>query len=73
MWQNLARGRKRGRLYPQIKDKVYEIVKKYPGASTHEVSLKARVSWSTARKYLYALKRNGKIKSRRRGKKSIWF
>jgi len=69
----LTRGRKKGRLYPQIKERVYKVVKKYPGASTYEVSIKANVSWSTAQKYLRTLKRNGKIKSRKRGKKSIWF
>jgi len=67
------RGRKKGRLYPQIRDRIHKTVKKYPGASTHEVSIRANVSWSTARKYLGTLKKNRKVKSRKRGKKSIWY
>ena len=67
------RGRKRGRLYPQIQKKVLEVVKRYPGASTYEVATRANVSWSTAVKYLKVLRRSGKVKSRRRGKKTIWY
>jgi len=69
----LARGRKKGRFYPQIERRVNKAVDKYPGASTHEVSMKARVSWSTAKKYLNISKKKGKIKSRKRGKKTVWY
>lgn len=69
----MKRGRKKGRLYPQIKKRVYKVVKKYPGASTHEVSMRARVSWSTSKKYLRTLRKDRKVKSRKRGKKSIWY
>ena len=69
----MARGRKKGRFYPQIERRVNKVVDKYPGASTHEVSTKAKVSWSTAKKYLSESKKKGRIKSRKRGKKTIWY
>jgi len=60
-------------LYPQIKSKINRIVKRYPGASTYEVALRAKVGWGTAKKYLMALKAEKKFRSRKRGKKLIWF
>lgn len=69
----MARGRKKGRLYPQIEKKVYNAVRKYPGASTHEVSTKTGISWSTADKYLRTLRRKKKIEGRKRGTKSVWY
>lgn len=66
------RGRKKGRLYPQLRTKVEGVVKKYPGASTHEVASRANVSWVTADKYLGSLYRDKKIKRRKRGNKTIW-
>ena len=44
------RGRRKGMLYPQIKSKINRIVKRYPGASTYEVALRAKVGWGTAKK-----------------------
>lgn len=67
------RGRKKGRLYPQLKTKIKNTVKKYPGASTHEVALRSGVGWATADKYLKSLKRDKKVKSRKRGIKTIWI
>jgi len=69
----LPRGRKKGRVYPQIERGIHEVVNKYPGASTHEVSTRARISWSTADKYLKALRRKKKIEGRKRGSKSVWY
>jgi len=60
-------------LYPQIKSKVRATVRKYPGASTDEVASRAGVGWATAKKYLNSLKREKKVKSRKRGNKTIWF
>lgn len=67
------RGRKKGRLYPQLKSKIRNTVKNYPGASTHEVASRANIGWGTADKYLKALHREKKIKSRKRGTKTIWI
>lgn len=67
------RGRKKGMLYPQLKTKVEKVVKNYPGATTHEVASRARISWATAKKYLGTLKREKKVKSRKRGNKTIWM
>jgi len=67
------RGRKKGLLYPQLKSEIGETVKKYPGASTHEVASRANVGWGTADKYLKALRKEKKITSRKRGKKTIWI
>ena len=67
------RGRKKGLLYPQLKTKIQGTVKKYPGASTHEVASRAGVSWATAYKYLKASRRDKKVRSRKRGTKTIWI
>jgi len=67
------RGRPRGLIYPQIEQRIRKVVKRYPGCSTFEVSKKARVSWTTSRKYLKRLERKGVIKSRKVGRKRIWF
>ena len=67
------RGRKKGRLYPQLEKKIHNAVKRYPGASTHEVALRSKVSWATADKYLKSLRREKKVKSRKRGTKTIWI
>lgn len=67
------RGRKKGRLYPQLQKKIHNTVKKYPGASTHEVASRAGVGWATSDKYLKALRRAKKVKSRKRGTKTIWI
>ena len=67
------RGRKKGRLYPQVKERVRKTVRNYPGASTQEVASKARIAWGTADKYLKVLKREKKVNSRQRGNRKIWF
>lgn len=67
------RGRKKGRLYPQLQKKIFDTVKKYPGASTHEIATRARVGWATSDKYLKELRRENKVKSRKRGVKTIWI
>ena len=69
----MGRGRKKGLLYPQIETKIRQTVKQHPGASTHEVATKSRVSWATADKYLKDLRREKKLRNRRVGKKSVWF
>jgi len=67
------RGRKAGLLYPQIERRIQNTVRSYPGASTHEVAVKAKVSWSTANKYLRKLRSKKKVRSRKVGRKVIWF
>lgn len=67
------RGRRKGMLYPQIKTKIRRTIEKYPGASTNEVASRAGVGWTTAKKYLNVLKREKKVKSRKRGSKTIWI
>jgi len=66
-------GRKKGLFYPQLKSKIKDTVEKYPGASTHEVASRTNVGWGTADKYLKALRREKKITSRKRGRKTIWI
>jgi len=67
------RGRKKGRLYPQVKERVRKTVQNYPGASTDEVAKKTKIAWGTAKKYLKVLERETKVKSRKRGNRKIWF
>ena len=66
------RGRKKGRLYSEVKTNIHGVVKKYPGATTNEVALKAKVGWPTADKYLRALRHENKVKSRKVGNRTIW-
>ena len=54
-------GRPEGRYYQNILDKIYSFVSKNPGTSTHEVSIKCGIGWDTAKRYLKALEREGKI------------
>ena len=67
------RGRKKGRIYPQVKEKILKVVNTYPGASTQEVASRSKLAWGTADKYLKILEKEKKVNRRRRGNRKIWF
>jgi len=66
------RGRKPGKYYPEIKTKITATLKRYPGASTHEVAERANIGWATADRYLKKLAREKKVSKRSRGRTTAW-
>jgi len=66
------RGRKSGKYYPEIKTKIKNTLKRYPGASTHEVAEKAKIGWATADRYLKKLSREKTVSKRKVGRKTVW-